>query len=108
MPGPLVQGTFTNGANPVAGNTSDVIDVPEYNRAFAAPTMKLTTVGCNASNTLKTQKTTTPGTAWVDQVTYNSEQTNTAIAVNPGEQWRLVNVAEQAVTDLRYKLSLES
>lgn len=108
MTGPMVQGTFTNGSNPVAGNTSDVIDIPEYNRAFSAPTMKLTTVGCNASNTLKTQKSTNNGSTWADQTTYNSEQTNTPIAVNPGEQWRVVNVAEQAITDLRYKLSMES
>lgn len=108
MPGPLVQGTFATGSNPVAGNASDVVDVPSYNTAFAAPTMKLTTLGLDASNTIKTQKITAPGTAWADQTTYNSDQTNTAITVAPGEQWRVVGVAQQAFKDIRYKLSLES
>ena len=108
MPGPMVQATFSTGSNPVSGNTSDVIDVPSFNVAFAAPTLKLTTVGLDASNTIKTQKTTTPGTAWVDQTTYNSDQTNTAIAAAAGEQWRVVGVAQQAIKDVRFKLSLES
>lgn len=108
MPGPLVQGTFATGSNPVSGNASDVIDVPSFNTAFAAPTMKLTTVGLDASNTIKTQKTTSPGTAWVDQTTYNSDQTNTAIAVAAQEQWRVIGVAQQAFKDIRFKLSLES
>jgi hypothetical protein len=108
MPGPLVQGTFATGQNPVSGNASDVIDVPSSNTAFSAPTMKLTTVGLDASNTIKTQKITAPGTAWADQTTYNSDQTATAITVVAGEQWRVVGVTQQALKDIRYKLSLES
>lgn len=108
MPGPMVQGTFATGSNPVSGNVSDVVDVPSFNTAFAAPTLKLTTVGLDASNTIKTQKIVTPGTAWVDQVTYNSDQTNTAITVAAQEQWRVVGVTQQATKDIRFKLSLES
>lgn len=108
MPGPLVQGTFATGANAVAGNTSDVIDVPSFNVAFAAPTMKLTTVGIDGSNTIKTQKSTNSGTSWADQTTYNSDQTNTAITVAAGEQWRVVGITQQSTKDIRYKLSLES
>lgn len=108
MPGPMIQATFATGANPVAGSASDIVDVPSFNVAFTAPTMKLTTVGLDASNTIKTQKITSPGTAWADQVTYNSDQTNTAITVAAGEQWRVVGVTQQAFKDIRFKLSLES
>lgn len=108
MPGPIIQGTFATGSNPVSGNTSDVVDVPSFNTAFAAPTLKLTTVGLDASNTIKTQKITSPGTAWVDQTTYSSDQTNTAIAAAAVEQWRIVGVTQQAMRDIRFKLSLES
>ena len=108
MPGPNIQGTFVTGSNPVSGNTSDVVDVPSFNGAFTAPTLKLTTVGLDASNTVKTQKIVAPGTAWVDQTTYSSDQTATAIVAAAGEQWRLVGVTQQAFKDVRYKLSLES
>ena len=108
MPGPMVQGVFATGSNPVSGNASDVVDVPSFNTSFAAPTMKLTTIGLDASNTIKTQKIVAPGTAWVDQTTYNSDQTNTAIAVAAGEQWRVVGVVQQATRDIRFKLSCES
>jgi hypothetical protein len=108
MPGPLVQGTFATGANPVSANASDVVDVPSFNPAFAAPTMKLTTVGLDASNTIKTQKSTNNGSTWVDQTIYNSDQTNTPIAVAAQEQWRVIGVTQQATKDIRYKLSLES
>jgi hypothetical protein len=48
------------------------------------------------------------GGAWVDQTTYNSDQTNTAVTVAAGEEWRLVQVTQQAIKDVRYKLSCES
>lgn len=103
MPGPLVQGTFATGSNPVSGNTSDVVDVP-----YGTTSMKLTTTGLDGSNTIKTQKITTPGTAWADQTTYNSDQTNTGITVAAGEQWRVIGVTQQANKDIRFKLSCES
>jgi len=104
----IVQGTFATGSNPVSGNASDAIDVPNSNPAFTAPTMKLTTVGLDASNTIKTQKSTTNGSTWVDQTTYNSDQTATAITVAAGEQWRVIGVTQQAFKDIRFKLSMEN
>jgi hypothetical protein len=103
MPGPNVQETFTTSSSPASvGNASDVLCVPT-----GVTTMRLTTVGLDASNTVKTQKRTAGG-AFADQVTYNSEQTNTAITVASGEEWRLVQVTQQAIKDVRYKLSCES
>lgn len=97
-----VQGTFATGANAVAGNTSDVLEVPT-----GVTSAKLTTVGLNGSNTIKTQKRTAGG-AWADQTTYNSDQTNTAITVAAGEEWQLVGVTQQADVDIRFKLTAES
>lgn len=102
MAGPMIQETFATGASASVGNNSDVLCVPT-----GMTSMKLTTVGLDASNTIKTQKRTAGGT-WADQVTYNSEQTNTAITVAAGEEWRVVQVSEQATRDIRYKLSTES
>jgi hypothetical protein len=102
MPGAIVQGTFATGSNPVSGNASDVLPIPT-----GMTSMKLTTVGLDASNTLKTQKRTA-GAAWVDQTTYNSDQTNTAVTVADGEEWRVFGVAQQATKDIRYKLSCEN
>lgn len=99
----VVAGTFATGANPVAGNTSESIDIPS-----SKTIMLLTTLGLDSNNTIKTQKITSPGTAWVDQTTYNSDQTNTAITVVQQEQWRVVGVTQQAVKDILYKLSVES
>lgn len=103
MTGPIVQETFSTGSNPVSGNASDVVVIPT-----GTTTMRLTTTGLDASNTIKTQKITAPGTAWVDQTTYNSNQTNVAITVAAGEQWRVVGVTQQAIKDICYKLSCES
>ena len=103
MPGPLIQGTFATGAAPSVGNASDACTVHS-----SITTMRLTTLGLDGSNTIKTQKRTTPGGAWVDQVTYNSDQSNTAITVAAGEEWRVVQLTQQATKDVRYKLSLES
>lgn len=97
-----VQGTFATGSNAVSGNTSDVLEVPT-----SVTSAKLTTVGLDASNTIKTQKRTA-GAAWVDQTTYNSDQTNTAITVAAGEEWQIVGVTQQAFKDLRFKLTAES
>lgn len=103
MPGPLVQGTFATGATASVGNASDSCVIHS-----SATTMRLTTVGLDGSNTIKTQKRTTPGGTWVDQTTYNSDQTNTGITVAAGEEWRVVQVSQQATRDVRYKLSIES
>lgn len=97
-----VQGSFSTGANAVAGNSSDVLEVPT-----GVTSAKLTTTGLDGSNTIKTQKRTA-GAAWVDQTTYNSDQTNTAITVAAGEEWQIVGVTQQANKDLRFKLTAES
>lgn len=102
MCGPVVQETFATGSTASVGNASDAVEVPT-----GTTSMKLTTVGLDASNTVKTQKRTAGG-VWADQTTYNSDQTNTAITVAAGEEWRLVQVTQQATKDVRYKLSCES
>lgn len=99
----VLAGTFATGATSSVGNTTDELVIHS-----SITTARLTTLGLDASNTIKTQKRTSPGGAWVDQVTYNSDQTNLAITVAAGEQWRLVQVTQQAIKDVRYKLSLES
>jgi hypothetical protein len=104
MPGPIAQGTFAN-TNPANNNQTtrgDVLCVPT-----GMTTMRLTTVGVDASNTIKTQKRTAGG-AFVDQTTYSTEQTNTAITVATGEEWCVVAVTQQVTKDVRYKLSCEN
>lgn len=103
MPSPLVQGTFATGSTSSVGNISDVVDVP-----YGTTSMKLTTVGLDGSNTVKTQKSTNNGSTWVDQTTYNSDQTLTSITVVAAEQWRLVQVSQGTLKDVRYKMSCES
>lgn len=104
MPGPLIQGTFTTGpTGSGVGNFSDVLDVPQGITA-----MILTLTGLDGSNTVKTQKNTTAGGAWVDQVTYNSNQSLVSIPVTNLEQWRLAVVSQGALKDIRYKMSIEA
>ena len=99
MPGPNVQGTFATAQNAVSGNASDVLVVHS-----STTTMRLTLAGLDASNTVKTQKRTTPGAAFVDQTTYSSDQNATSVGVAVGEEWRLMKVVQQAVRDIRYVL----
>ena len=104
MPGPLIQGTFTTGpTGSGVGNFSDVLDVPH-----GITSMRLTLTGLDGSNTVKTQKNTTVGGAWVDQTTYNSDQSLVSIPVTNLEQWRLAVVSQGALKDIRYKMSIES
>ena len=99
----VVAGTFATGQNAVSGNASDPLDVPN-----GTTTMRLTLTGLDGSNTVKTQKTTDSGSSWSDQSTYNSDQSNVAVTVAAGEQWRVIGVTQQALKDIRYKLSAES
>lgn len=99
----VVQGTFATSSPASVGNASDSLVVHS-----STTTMRLTTTGLDGSNTIKTQKRTTPGGTWADQTTYNSDQTNTAVTVAAGEEWRVVQVTQQATKDVRLKLSLES
>jgi len=106
MPGPNIQGTFATGSAPITAaqsNGSDVLNVPT-----GATAMKLTLTGLDGSNTVKTQKRTSPGGAFVDQTTYNSDQSAVSVTVAAGEEWRVVQVTQQATKDIRYKLSCES
>lgn len=102
MTGPIVQETFATGASASVGNVSDTLIVPT-----GTTTMRLSTVGLDGSNTIKTQKRTAGG-AWSDQTTYNSDQTNVAVTVATGEEWRVVQLTQQATKDVRYKLSCEN
>lgn len=100
-----ISGTFTNG--PSAPATPSHFS-PELLVGRGVTTARLTTLGCNGSNTMKTQKRTVPGGTFADQTTYNSEQNNVAVTVAEGEEWRIACVALQANYDLRYKLSIET
>ena len=100
-----VAGTFTT--NPAAAGIGN-----QFSDALVIPTgvtsMRLSTSGVNASNTVRTQRSLDNGLTWADQTTYSSEQTNTSITVAHGQQWRLAQVVQQAQRDVRYVLSVES
>lgn len=102
MPGPNAQETFATGATGSVGNVGDTLIVPTN-----TTTMKLTTVGLDGSNTIKTQMRTAGG-AWADQTTYNSDQTATAVTVAAGQEWRIFQISQQATKDVRWKMSAES
>jgi len=106
MPGPNIQGTFATGQAPITAaqaNGSDVLCVPT-----STTTMRLTLTGCDGSNTVKTQKRTSSGGTFVDQTTYNSDQAAVGVTVAAGEEWRVVQVTQQATRNILYKLSCES
>lgn len=91
-----VQATFTS-----VGGISAVMDADQGS-------MKLTTVGVDVNNTVKTQKSTDNGASWVDVTTYNAEQTALVITPAAGEQYRLTNPLLQAGKQIQYKLSREN
>jgi hypothetical protein len=101
----VIAGTFVTCTIPFTGQLSEELLIPNNP---ASMTAKLTLTGLNGSNTVKTRKRTTPEGAWVDQVTYNSDQAGTSITVAAGERWQLVTVAAQTMRDIRYKLTLEN
>lgn len=106
MPGPMEQGTFTTGSVPITAaqaNGSDALMVPT-----GMTVMKLTLTGLDGSNTCKTQKRTTPGGAYADQTTYSSDQAAVNVTVATGEEWRIVQITQQATKDVRWKMSCES
>ena len=102
MPGPIATGTFTTGSSPSPGAISDVCNINT-----GRTTMRVTLNGLDASNVVKTQKRTTPGAAFVDQTTYNSNQNATSVGVAVGEEYRLIVVAIQAIRDIRYVLDAQ-
>lgn len=98
-----VKGTFASGNSSGIGMNSDALVIPNNNTV-----LKLTTVGLDASNTVKTQKSTNNGQIWVDQATFSADQTNLSVAVVSGEQWRLFLISQQALKAISYTLSAES
>ena len=98
-----VKGSFASGQSVQIGEASAELVVPT---GFTAG--KLTTVGLDANNTIKTQKSTNNGYTWADQTTYNADQTATPLVFADGEQWRLVHVAGQALKTISYELSAQS
>ena len=103
MPGPYIAGTFTTGRSAsTGGNPSDVCNIPA-----GRTSMKLTLSGCDASNSVKSQKRTSPGGAFVDQTTYTTNQNAAAVTVAAGEEWRLVTLAQQAIREIRYALDAQ-
>lgn len=99
-----VSGTFANGQSVGVGIASDVLVIP------SGVTAMYLTLGdaIDASNTVKTQKSTNNGLTWADQTTYNSAQNGTSVTVAHGEQWRLVTVAGQASKQISYRMSVEN
>jgi hypothetical protein len=105
MPGPIAQGTFATGQSAITAAQTvggDVMCVPT-----GVTTMRLTTLGLDGSNQIKTRKRTAGG-VFADQTTYSSDQTNVAVTVAAGEEWQVVQVLQQAIKDVRWKLSCES
>lgn len=98
-----VKGSFASGASVQIGETSAELVMPS-----GSVSLKLTTTGLDANNTLKTRKSTNNGHTWADQVTYNADQAATVIAAVHGEQWQLVHVAGQALKKIDYAMSAES
>ena len=104
MPGPNTQGSFTTGSvASTGGQFSDTLNPPS-----GMTVMKLTLTGLDGSNTVKTQKRTTPGGTFVDQTTYNSNQSAVSVTVAAGDEWRVALVSAQPIKTLAYKMSCES
>jgi hypothetical protein len=99
-----VKGTFASGGSANVGESSDALVIPS-----GVTTLRLTLGGTvDASNSVKSQKSTSSGQAWTDQTTYTSAQSAVGVTVAAGEQWRLVVVAQQANKAIDYALSVES
>ena len=98
-----VKGSFASGQSSGVGINSDALVIPSN-----VTVMKFTTVGLDASNTVKSQKSINNGITWVDQVTYNADQTNVSVTVANGEQWRLFLISQQALRAITFSMSAES
>ena len=71
-----------------------------------ATTMSLTLMGLDTVNTCKTQKRTSPGGIYVDQVTYKADQFSTKVAVTTGEEWRVAPIKLQTFNEIRYTMHI--
>lgn len=98
-----IAGSFACGATVQIGAASAQLVVP------STPVQaKLNTIGLDANNTIKTQKSTDNGVTWADQTTYNADQTNTLVTVAHGEQWRIFQLAQQAFKTVQYSFGVEN
>lgn len=99
-----IAGSFASGGSATLGQISDVLVIPSN---VTTARLNLSN-NIDASNTCKTQKSTNSGGSWADQTTYNSAQSNVAVTVANGEQWRIAQVAGQATKQIGYSFSAES
>lgn len=98
-----VAGTFANGQSVGVGIRGDVLVIPS-----GYTSMQLTLDGSiDASNTVKTRKSTNGGQTRTDQVTYNSAQTNVAVTVAHGEAWVIETVSGQASKQIGYRMECD-
>ena len=98
-----IAGTFASASGVLLGLTSAQLVVP------STPVQaKLNTIGLDASNTIKTQKSTDNGITCVAQTTYNADQVNTLVTVAHGEQWRVFLLAQQAGKQIQYSFGVEN
>src|SRR5450755_4701930 len=96
MAGPVVIAGTLYGLS----NLGDGMIVPA-----GATTMGLVLTGIDALNFCKTQKRTSPGGAFVDQVTYRSDQFVTMVSVTAGEVWRVFFVKQKTAYEIRYEMN---
>jgi hypothetical protein len=99
-----VSGSFSTGAIASLGQVSDSLLIP-----YGVANLYFSAFFLDASNTIKTQKRASPSIAWSDVTTYNSNQSPAvAVAVTANEEWRVIQLAQQALRSTRYRLSVES
>ena len=105
MTGSVAQATFTTGGNSAIDVPGDTLIVPT-----GTTVMRLTITGLDASNTVKTQMRVPMSIVpiFVDQTTYNADQTNVSVTVVAGQEWRVVTITQQPIRDIRYKMTCES
>lgn len=99
MASSTIAGTFSTGSTASVGNVSDTCVIPS-----GVTTMRISTSGLDASNTVRTEKRTTPGGTFTAQTTYSTDQNSAAVTVAPGEEWRLFQLTQQPIRDVRYRL----
>jgi hypothetical protein len=91
----------------VAGNLFSLSDLGDRIIVPAgAATMSLTLMGLDTLNTCKTQKRTSPGGTYVDQVIYKTDQFSTKVAVTAGEEWRVAPIKLQTFNEIRYTMHI--
>lgn len=114
-----VEGTFIK-----AGEISATVDAftpasPQFGHTYVQTGFSLSTKGCDANNTIKSQKSVNNGHTWADVTTFNSEQNNTqvvesaerVVGTNEYAIYRLVCVTKEALATngkpIQYKMTRE-